>query len=408
MKYGGIIHETSNINEARLDRNEGKMRKTVFILTTVALFICCFTIHCMAEGVPEKPEFGDASIVFQDLRGKTVTLSAPATRVVVTFNFEEVLAVAGGDNPFEKIIGWSRGYWKGRRQSKWTAYTDRFPCVAEIPDVGYVSKGTLDIEKIIALNPDIVISYVNEPKTDSENYTRLEAAGIPVACVDFHSQTLENHLKSIEMLGKIFDKQDRAQEIGDFYAAEVDKVFSRLSSISGDKPRVYVEFGGKNPYQNSYGSGFMWGGIVEACRGDNISAEALGHTNGPIDPEYFFARNPEIIIITGRVSGPEPNGELRLGFNISETEARTILGDIAERTGWESISARNSGRIYGIYHANSRHIYDFYAFQCFAKWFYPDTFSDLDPEKNLKVFYDRYMPLKLDGDNTFAVSLNDQ
>jgi iron complex transport system substrate-binding protein len=32
-----------------------------------------------------------------------------------------------------------------------------------------------------------------------------------------------------------------------------------------------------------------------------------------------------------------------------------------------------------------------------AKWCYPDRFSDIDPIKNMKEFYDRFMPIPLDG-----------
>ncbi len=32
-----------------------------------------------------------------------------------------------------------------------------------------------------------------------------------------------------------------------------------------------------------------------------------------------------------------------------------------------------------------------------AKFLYPDQFSDLDPEKDMKDFFDKYMPVKYSG-----------
>jgi iron complex transport system substrate-binding protein len=372
---------------------------------TAALLLLATAAFC--GGQQEAVESGE-TITVTDLRGKEVSITTPVQRVVATFNFEEVLAVIGGNDPFDKIVGWSRGYWEGRRQSKWEKHLAAYPQIEDISNVGYVAKGTFSVEKVISLRPDVVISWLGDPRNDPENFERLEAAGIPVVCVDYHAQTIENHSRSTLMLGRIFGQEERAEQIVDYYKEQVEPVLTRIEGIADRKPRVYVEFGGDKPYQNTYGAGFMWGGIAEACGGDNISAEPLGNTNGPIDPEYFFKKDPEVIIIAGRVVGGEGiPGQLKLGYDVDRAESKTLLEQIAARKGWDAVSAAKNRRIYGIYHANSRHIYDFYSFQLFAKWFYPEHFRDLDPEKNLRDFYERFMPVSVGEGDTFSVSLKD-
>jgi len=40
---------------------------------------------------------------------------------------------------------------------------------------------------------------------------------------------------------------------------------------------------------------------------------------------------------------------------------------------------------------------DFYAYEFLAKTFHPDDYKDLDPDEDLKEFYDKFMPIDLEG-----------
>ena len=50
-----------------------------------------------------------------------------------------------------------------------------------------------------------------------------------------------------------------------------------------------------------------------------------------------------------------------------------------------------------LYHDLSRHIFDFAGAQFLAKQIQPDIFADMDPEANLTEFFERFMPVDLDG-----------
>lgn len=331
-------------------------------------------------------------VIVKDLAGREVLLKkVPAEKIVVLFNFEEVIAV-GGKDVFKKIVGWNKGYWEGRRQWVWEKYKEVFPEIENIPDVGYPYKGTFSVEKVISLQPDVVITWIGDLKRLETAIEQLKQVGIPVIFIDYHSQTIENHVKSTLLLGKVLGKEKRAQEIVDFYKEQVNKVYSRLKEIDKPKPKVYIE-GGFRKWR-TYGN-YMWGAIVERCGGINIAAD-LFERWGDISPEYVLKENPDVIIVTGSYWSKRP-GTVKLGYYANLNESKELLKDWISREGWENLNAVKNKRIYAIHHGLSRHIYDFVAFQCFAKWFYPEEFKDLDPMKNFREFHKRFLPVDYSG-----------
>ena len=364
-------------------------------LQAMIVIILLITVTAFA-GCGQKNEVNKGEqITVTDIAGRQVILKVPVERVVTTFNFEGYIAVAGQD-AFKKIVGWTRGYWEGRRQWIWEKYTNAFPEIKDIPDVGYTSKGTFSAEKVIALNPDVVIMAEFEKKKAETAIKQLEQAGIPVIFIDYHAQTLKNHIKSTLLLGKVLGKEKRAQEIVDFYQEQVNKVYSRLEKIDKQKPTVYVEGGWNGPstYGNSYGN-YMWGALIEKCGGINIAKGKIERW-GPLNPEYVLKTNPDVIIITGSYWPKNPDS-MRLGYYANLEESKELLKNFTKRPGWENLNAVKNNRVYSIHHGLSRQIYDFVSVQAFAKWFYPEEFKDLDPEESFKEFHKRFLPVDYSG-----------
>ena len=72
-----------------------------------AALLLCFAV-CAAARAEKVP--------VTDILGREVSVECPARRVVLTFNFEEYVAATGAEG-LEKVVGWARKYWEGRRQS---------------------------------------------------------------------------------------------------------------------------------------------------------------------------------------------------------------------------------------------------------------------------------------------------
>jgi iron complex transport system substrate-binding protein len=115
-----------------------------------------------------------------------------------------------------------------------------------------------------------------------------------------------------------------------------------------------------------------------------------------MNEEAILKKDPEVIIFSGSYWPKNPDS-FGLGFLADEETAIGTLKPFLSREGWDTMSAMKNNRVYGINHGMSREIFDFAAFQFIAKSLYPDLFADIDPEANLKKFYDIYMPVKLTG-----------
>lgn len=344
-----------------------------------------------APAEPEKP----ATIEVTDMKGRTVTLPADIQRVVATFNMEEYFAVAGEEG-IDKLVGWSHKYWEGRRQDAYDAFTAVYPQLADIPDVGY--NGDISIEAIISLQPDVVLA-----SSTGANYNALEpafdnlrAAGIECVFFDFHKQTVETHCQSVQLLGTILGQEERAQEIADFYTEQMSVVTERLADLPDEaRPRVYMEFSmGPGQYGNTW-SEQMWGALIRTCGGTNIAAGMEG-VSVDIAPEQVISANPEVIIFACSPRN-DVSDNIVVGYSADEALAREHMEAYKTRDGWANLDAVKNNRMGGLYHDLSRHIFDFAGAQFLAKMIQPELFVDLDPEANLAEFFERFMPVDLDG-----------
>lgn len=338
----------------------------------------------------------------KDVLGREVTVKNDVERVVVTFNLEEYLAVADKEG-INKLVGFSHAYWQGRRQDAWDTYTAKYPQLKEIPDVGY--NDSISVESILALKPDLLIMSSAVNYDFIEPYLgRLEEAGIPVLFVNYHAQTLQMHRDSTEALGNAMGQEQRSVEIADFYEKQMKIVEDKLAALPAGtvKPKVYMEFSrGVNEYGNSWGKK-MWGALIGECGGQNIAYDFGKGNSVDVNPELVIAANPDVIVFTASPQKDISNN-IVLGYGADKDKALAALKTYKGRDGWSGLNAVKNNRMAAVYHDLSRHIFDFAGAQMLAKTMYPELFSDVDPEAGLQEFFDKYMPVKLEG--TWMVSM---
>lgn len=331
-----------------------------------------------------------------DAADRTVTVPAKVERVVVTFNLEEYFAVAGEEG-LDKLVGFSHGYWEGRRQDAWDAYTAKYPQLADIDDVGY--NDTVNVEAIIALAPDVVImSTVANQDFIEPHLEKLAAAGVQVVFMNYHAQTLEMHRRSTEMLGRVLGLEERAAQLADFYEEQMAVVSERIAELPEDayRPRVYMEFSrGVGEYGNSW-STKMWGALIGQCGGVNIAADLGDASSVDVAPEQVIASDPEVVVFTASPQ-TDIDDNVVLGYGCDEGKALAALEAYKGREGWSALSAIQNNRMGALYHDLSRHIFDFAGAQFLAKQIQPELFSDLDPQAVLAEFFEKFMLVDLEG-----------
>ena len=162
--------------------------------------------------------------------------------------------------------------------------------------VGGPSAQTAEAEKILACNPDIVISEYE----DVEKANALqEQLGVPVITLGAGSNGVfdAKFSGSMELLGKIFGKEDKAAQLNKFVADEKAAIEARVANIpEEDKPSVYI-----------CGLG-NWGTTNHLMTAENyICLQVAGVKNvvsdlgiqgiGPIEAEKFVDLGEEMDII---------------------------------------------------------------------------------------------------------------
>ena len=132
-------------------------------------------------------------------------------------------------------------------------------------------------------------------------------------------------------------------------------------------------------------------------RGLIVNRADLGDANSvDIAPEQIIASDPEIIIFTASPQTDIDNNVV-LGYGCDEKKALSALEAYKDRTGWASLSAVKNNRMGALYHDLSRHIFDFAGAQFLAKQIQPELFADLDPQAVLAEFFEKFMPVELEG-----------
>ncbi len=335
------------------------------------------------------------TITVSDTMGRKVQVPANAKRILLGFYFEDFYAI-GGPNAYDKVVAISKPAWRNWRNSQWKTYVAANPKIAKIADVGEVDAGTFSIETAIAARPAVAIIASWQFRALGDTVAKLEAAGIPVVVADYNAQTVEKHVISTRMIGKILGQEERAQKLADQYATAVADVESRIKKAGGDPKRVYVEIGSKGAgeFGNTY-TDHMWGRIVGLAGGNNIALGQVGRST-PLNPEYILATNPQAIFIAGSYWTNRKNAVV-MGFGVKPELTRARLMPYTKRPGWQSIDAVKSGEVHALYHGGARTLYDFTFLQYIAKVLYPKAFADVDPLANHRKFYETWLPVKAEG-----------
>lgn len=336
-----------------------------------------------------------AEIKVTDVKGREVTLEKPAERVVLGFYYEDFLAVVGPD-ALDKVVALSLSTWKDWRPNQFAAYEKALPKLASIPDVGNTEDGTFSVEKVIAAKPDLVILAAWSYDALGEGVKQIEAAGIPVVTLDYNAQTVEKHVLSTEVLGKVMGAEDRATKLADNYKAAMTDIAVRIKAAGPTSKKVYVELAQKGASEvgNSYGNG-MWGSLIDSLGGVNI-AKGQVENWGPLSPEYVLAQKPDLIFLAGSEWVNKPQS-VQVGFGADPKVTRERMAGYLGRPGWSELPAVQHGGVHAIYHGGARTLSDYVYAQYIAKQLYPEAFKDVDPDANIRSYYDTWLPIKAEG-----------
>ena len=377
---------------------------TIFLLLVSMILTACGGAGDEKKDTAQK----DKPIEITDVTGQKVTLKKPAERVLLQWSgsggaFITMSAIMGKDVP--NVIAGIDSSLMEYRADMWNRFKKDLPALEKIPSIGSVSDKTFNIEQVLALNPDVIFIPLDlKEQYESDVKAKLDTAGIPTIYIDYHSEKLENHQRTIDAIGKALGKEERAAELKKFYTDKVTNVTNRVNKISKPKPTVYIEVGMQGPenFGYAFSSNYSWGALATLCGGDIITKDVI-KTGGPVNPEFVLEKDPDIIMIMGSYWPKKPTS-MRLGFEADEAASQQLLKAFTQREGWDKLKAVKNKQVYSAHHGLPREIYDCVVFEYLAKTYYPEEFADIDPEATLKEFYEKFLPFSYGG--TWFMHLN--
>ncbi len=340
-----------------------------------------------------------------DLAGRSVVLSRKPQRFVVA-NYIANFLFVGGAKAVDQIVGITADGWESTRYAEYVRLTQAFAQLKNIPSIGGYHDDILNTEKILSLKPDVVILGQTQYAQNAQRLRLLEKAGIAVVVLDYHAMTLQNHVKSTQLLGKLLNRESVAEEQINRYTEAIQTIQTCIAKADNKAKQVpvYVECGnlGVGSYGNSYNKTVLWGGILRRLQANNIAAD-MQAPYASLSREFVLAKNPGIIFIAGSIwQNAAENDQMRMGLMVSRTEALQRLSGFIRRPLWDRLQAVKNNRVYGVDHGSLRSMLD-YTFSLFmAQVIYPGLFDDFDPEAEIHAFYKRYLP-EVDSAGTFTL-----
>lgn len=369
----------------------------LFILRTVSLskrplgiwaFVACAVAACAANVSAQ-------TATIKDLRGRSVTVPAPAKRILIDDGRYLIALALIHPNPVSVLSAWPRDI--NRIGDKtYEQFRTRFPEIEKVAQVA-ASAGTFSLERAIAVRPDVAVFTLGLGPT-AEQISQLEAAGIPVVFIDFFSQPFENLEPSLKILGQLTGRSQQAQAFIDFRKTRFDAIASAIKkNVNLQRPKVFLEAhaGMTGDCCNSPGKGNV-GDYIELVGGHNIGADVLPGTFGRLNLEYVVSQNPSVYIATG---GPhlEKAGGMVLGQGYSADRALTALKAVSARPGISTLPAVKTGQAHGLSHQLLNSPLDILAVEVLAKWIQPKLFASIDANRTLTEINTRFLAVPLEG-----------
>lgn len=229
----------------------------------------CLTL---LTGAPTQADADDERRVVDDL-GRPVTLAAPAQRIIALSPHiaENLFAIGAGD----RLVGA-------------VSYSDYPEAAKAVPRVGTYDR--LDMEIVLSLKPDLVISWVSSGTRPLAQ--RLEELGLTVFYSE--SRTFEDVAHTFERLGVLTGQDGLAAR----RAARIRRQVAELRQHYAGAAPVRVFYQVWDQPLMTVSEPHLIAEAIALCGGDNV----FGGMDNPIPRisiENVLAADPEVIVAGG-------------------------------------------------------------------------------------------------------------
>jgi iron complex transport system substrate-binding protein len=272
-------------------------------LLIVALAGCAGAQSPEASEPTEAPE----SVSVVDDAGRTVEIVSNPQRLIslAPSNTEILFALGLGD----KVVG----------VTDFCDYPEEAKAIEKVGGIEY------NLEKIVALNPDLVLAIGGSP-AQVEKATEMEGLGLTVLVLE--PGDIESILADIELVGKATGTEKAAGELVTELRNHFDDITARAKG-AGSTPKVFFELDATDPSKPyTPGPDSFIDALITLAGGSNVGAGAQMQW-AQLSTEEVIAQDPEVIVLADANYG-------------------VTAEMVKERPGWSVITAVKEGAIYPI------------------------------------------------------------
>jgi iron complex transport system substrate-binding protein len=146
----------------------------------------------------------------------------------------------------------------------------------------------LDMERIVALQPDIVFTV--EGITSLDDATRLQQLGVQVYYQRY--TTVPDVLRGLRDIGRILHRQPQARRLTDSLAAELKEL--EQQTPTGSRPKV-LAITWQDPIY-VYGQNTLFTDKIQRAGGQNAVVEKFSQPYPALTREYILQLNPDVLL----------------------------------------------------------------------------------------------------------------
>lgn len=297
------------------------MKKKLTILMILVISIALILTGCQNGAVKTTPVPSptsaatpastpeDTSYTVIDSQGNEVTfLDVPKTVISLAPNVTEIIFAL---NCQDKLIA----------RTDWCNYPE---AVFDYASVGNIDQP--DVEKIIELNPDVVIL---SEITKQELAYQIRDAGIPFIVVD-EEGSFSGAYKCIEIVGSVLGAEEKAAEVVSAMKTDIDTIIAKVQNA--EKKTVYYVMGYGEYGDFTAGKGTFISEMIAAAGGTNVADDTEGWS---YSVEKLVEHNPDVLLLStwSPAEGlKETNGYKSLTA-VKENKMYTLDDDSLQRLG---------------------------------------------------------------------------
>ena len=211
----------------------------------------------------------------------TTVTDDEGTATAIEVRPERIVSLTPGSTEILFAIG------AGDRVVATTDADDYPPDAVPLPDVA--SFGSVDVERIVSLEADLVIAGGNA-YTPPEAVETMRSAGIPVVVV--YAPSVAGVLADVELIGQAVGDREQAQDLAARMGAEIDALTAAVEDLS--RPRVFYEVDATEAVFGPADDSFL-AEMVSLAGGEPITTGSA--TSFEIPLEDLVAADPEVIVL---------------------------------------------------------------------------------------------------------------